>query len=76
MNTSNESRKAIAKARLGREHIEENMLLRSQEEINQHSLADIESESRESMVKQRQHEEHTKETMLSRTEAQINQDKQ
>ncbi len=76
MNTSNEARKAMAKARLHQEHIDENILLRSQEEINQNSLQDLESESRESMVKQRQHEEHTKKTMLSRTATEINQTEQ
>ena len=76
MNTQDESRKAMAKARLHQEHMDENILLRSQEEIDRHASHDIESESRESMVKHRQHEEHTKKTMLSRSEAEINQSKQ
>jgi hypothetical protein len=72
MNTQDESRKAMAKARLHQEHIDENILLRSQEEIDRHSNKDVESESRESMVKQRQQEEHTKKTMLTRSESEIN----
>lgn len=76
MDTNQESRKAMAKARLHQEHIDDNMLLRSQEEIERHSLEDIEPESRASMVKQRHHEEHTKKTMLSRTETEIDPTKQ
>jgi hypothetical protein len=72
MNTQKESRKAMAKARLHQEHIDENILLRSQEEIDRHSNEDVEAESRESMVKQRQQEENTKKTMLTRSEAEIN----
>ena len=72
MNTQDESRKAMAKARLHKEHIDENILLRSQEEIDRHSHHNIESESRESMVKHRQEEEHINKTMLSRSEAEIN----
>ncbi len=71
MTTQEEARKAMAELRQHKEHIEENMLLRSQEKMEQSSGQEIEAEARELMVEQRQQEEHSKETMLSRSEAEI-----
>ncbi|MDJ0647868.1 MAG: hypothetical protein QNJ60_04110 [Xenococcaceae cyanobacterium MO_188.B19] len=71
MTTQEEARKSMAEARHHEEHIEENMLTRSQEKIEQSSGEEIEAEARDLMVEQRQHQEHTKETMLSRSEAEI-----
>ena len=71
MNTQEEARKSMAEARHHEEHIEDNMLLRSEDNIEQSSSEEIESEARELMAQQRCHEEHTQETMLSRSEAEI-----
>lgn len=72
MTTQEEARKAMAKARQREEHIQENLLQRSQETIEQAANQDIETEARELMVEQRQEDKHIKETMLSRSEAEIN----
>ena len=71
MTTQEEARKAMAESRQHEEHIEENMLSRSQETIEQSSSQDIEEEARELMVEQRQHDKNIQETMLSRSEAEI-----
>ena len=71
MTTKKEARKAMAESRQQEEHIHENMLSRSQEEIEQSFSRDIEEEARELMVEQRQHDKHTRETMLSRSEEEI-----
>ena len=71
MTTQEEARKAMAESRQHEEHIEENMLSRSQEKIEQSSSQEIEQEARDLMVKQRQQGKHIQETMLSRSEAEI-----
>ena len=71
MNTQEEARKSMAEVRHHEEHIEDNMLQRSQEKIEQSSDQGIEAEARDLMAQHRQDEEHTKETMLSRSEAEI-----
>ena len=76
MNTQEEARKAMAESRQREEHIEENILHRSQEVIEQSPSQEIEAEARELMIEQRQHDKHQRETMLSRSEAEIdNKDK-
>lgn len=72
MTTQEEGRKAMAKARQHEEHIQENLLRRSQETIEQSSTSqDIEAEARELMTENRQEDKHIRETMLSRSEAEI-----
>ncbi|MGK7893605.1 MAG: hypothetical protein AB4372_08270 [Xenococcus sp. (in: cyanobacteria)] len=73
MTTKNEARKAMAESRQHEEHIQDNILSRSEEEIKQSPSQEIAEESRELMVEKRQQEKHTKETMLSRAEAEIGQ---
>ncbi len=73
MTTNQEARKAMAESRHHEEHIQENILSRSEEEIKQSPSQEIEEESRELMVEKRQHEKHTRKTMLSRSEAEIGQ---
>ena len=72
MNTQKKTRKLMAESRQHQEHIKENVLHRSQEEIQQSGNQNIELEARESIAEQRQRDRHTKETMLSRSEAEIN----
>ena len=71
MNTNEESRKAMAENRLHQEHLNRNVLHRSQAEVRQPSTKQLESEARELMVEQRKKEEHLHENMLCRTEAEI-----
>ncbi len=71
MTTQEEARKAMAKARQHEEHIQENLLQRSQETIEEAADRDIEAEARELMTQERQEDKHIKETMLSRSEAEI-----
>ena len=73
MSTRSEARKAMAQSRHHDEHIQENMLSRSEEEIQQSPSQKIAEESRELMIEKRQHEKHTRQTMLSRSEAEIGQ---
>ena len=73
MSTKNEARKAMAESRQHEEHIQENILSRSEEEIKQSQSQEIAEESRELMVGKRQQEKHTRKTMLSRSEAEISQ---
>lgn len=72
MSTQEEARKAMTENRQHQEHIQENMLSRSQAEIEKSSISEIEEEARETMVEKRQHDKHTRENMLSRSEAEIN----
>jgi hypothetical protein len=62
----------MAETRQHEKHLHENMLRRSEAEIEQTSNQEIEEEARELMVKKRQHEEHIQENILSRSEAEIN----
>ena len=71
MTTQDEARKSMAASRQHQEHIQENMLHRSQEKIEQSSSQEIEAEARELIVEQRQQDKHQRETMLSRSEAEI-----
>ena len=71
MSTKEEARKAMVESRQHEENIHDNMLLRSQEEIEHSSSQELEEESRELIVEQRQHDKHTQETMLSRSEEEI-----
>lgn len=71
MNTEEKARKTAAKSRQQEEHIEQNLLIRSQEEIKQTPSQTIESEARKLMVEQHQETEHLKATMLSRSKAEL-----
>ncbi|HHP7231992.1 MAG TPA: hypothetical protein ACFCUY_14180 [Xenococcaceae cyanobacterium] len=71
MTTQEEARKAMAQSRQQEEHLDENMLSRSQEKIAQDSSPEIGEEARELIVGQRQHDQNTRDTMLSRSEAEI-----
>ena len=71
MTTQEEARKAMAESRQHQEHVNENILRRSQDKIEQSSSQEIEQEARELMVEKRQHDKHTRETMLSRSEEDI-----
>lgn len=71
MTTQEEARKSIAKSRHQEEHIEKNMLLRSETEIEQSFSQEIEAEARNLMAEKHQQNKHIKETMLSRSEAEI-----
>ena len=75
MDTQEKARKLMAESRQHEEQIDENVLLRSQEEIQKSGNQDMESEARESMSEQRQEDRHRRETMLSRSEAAINKGK-
>ena len=76
MDTQEKARKLMAESRQHQEHIEENTLLRSQQEIHQSGSPDIESKARELISEQRQHNQHLKETMLSRSESDMDSQKQ
>ncbi|GAB4544885.1 MAG: hypothetical protein Tsb0014_38970 [Pleurocapsa sp.] len=71
MTTQEEARRAMAQARRDGEHLQDNLLHRSQEIIEQSSGQEIEETARELMTEQRQEDQHLKETMLSRSEAEI-----
>lgn len=71
MSTKEEARKEMVKSRQHEEHIQENMLLRSEEELEHSSSEELEEESRELIVEQRQYDKHLQETMLSRSEEEI-----
>ncbi len=71
MSTKEQARKAMVESRQHEEHVHENMLLRSQEEIEHSSSSELEEESRELIVEQRQQDKHTQETMLSRSEEEM-----
>ena len=72
MSTQEEARKVMAESRQHKEHIQENILYRSQEAIEQSSDQEIEAEARELTVEQRQQQKHQRETMLSRSESELN----
>lgn len=71
MTTQEEARKVMAQYRQHEEHIQENMLRRSQEKINEASNQEIEEEARELMVEQRQQDKQKRENILSRAEEKI-----
>ncbi|WP_144864201.1 hypothetical protein [Hyella patelloides] len=75
MNTEKKARKTVAKSHQQEEHIEQNLLIRSQAEIKQTSSQKIELEARKLMVEQQQETEHLKATMLSRSKAEIDERK-
>lgn len=73
MTTQDESRKLMAKERQHREHLKENILGRSVEEVKTHMKKEITDEqARELIARERRHDQHLKENMSSRTTEEIN----
>ena len=71
MSTQEDARKVMAKSRQHDENIQQNMLSRTEAEIENLSQSEIEQESRELMIEQRDHNRHIKQSMLSRSEAEL-----
>ncbi len=73
MTTQDETRKLMAKERQHREHLKENMLSRTVEEVETHLKKEITDEqARELMARERRHDQHRKENMSSRATEEIN----
>lgn len=73
MNNQEEARKAITKNRQHKQNVQQNMLNRTEAEIEQLPKSTINEESRELVVKERKHQRHLQDSLLSRSEAEINQ---
>ncbi len=71
MSTQEESRKLMVKGRQHQEHLKENILSRTIEEVETHTIEDTTEQSRELITRDRQHDEHLEENMLSRATEEI-----
>lgn len=73
MSTQEEARKAMSTNRHHQQNVQQNMLNRTEAEIEQLPQSTINEESRELVVKERKHQRHLQDSLLSRSEAEINQ---
>ena len=71
MSTKEESRKLMAKERQHQEHLKENILSRTIEEVETHTIEDTTEQARELVTRDRQRDEHLKENILSRATEEI-----
>lgn len=71
MNTEEEARKLMTQKRRHEENLHENMVSRSNEEIENQDLVEIDEKARELVTNHRQHEEHIEENMLNRSNEEI-----
>ena len=76
MSTQEESRKLMVKGRQHQEHLKENILSRTIEEVETHTvethtIEDTTEQARELVTRDRQHDEHLEENMLSRATEEI-----
>ena len=73
MTTEDETRKLMAQERQHREHLKENMLGRTVEEVETHMKKEVTDEqARELMARERRHDHHLQENMSSRATEEIN----
>gem|GEM_PF-3474752 len=66
MNTNDQARELMAKKRQQAEHINEAMLNRSVEEVENQDMVNTSERARELLVEDRLHDEHIQENMLNR----------
>ena len=71
MNTEQQARQLMAKHRRHEEHLHENMVSRSTEELESQNIAEIEEKSRELTADHRQHEKHIEDNILNRANEEI-----
>lgn len=71
MSTQEEARKLMAKERQHEEHLKENMLSRTVEEVETQTIEETTEQARELMTRERQHDKHLEENMLSRATEEI-----
>ncbi|MGV2830761.1 hypothetical protein [Myxosarcina sp. GI1(2024)] len=73
MSTQDETRKLMAKERQHREHLKENILGRTVEEVKAHIKNEITDEqARELIARERRHDQHLKENMSGRATEEFN----
>ena len=72
MNTQEEARKAMVENRQKKEHTQQTMLSRSEENLVNLTNPELVEESRELIAEKRQDEKHRQESILSRSEEEIN----
>ena len=71
MSTQDETRKLMAKERQHREHLKENILGRTVEEVKiKNEITD--EQARELIARERRHDQHLKENMLGRATEEFN----
>lgn len=71
MTTQEEARKAMVEARQKEEHIQQTILSRAEENLEETTNSDIAEEARESIAQKRQEEKNLRESVLSRSEEAI-----
>ncbi|BAU67136.1 hypothetical protein STA3757_45460 [Stanieria sp. NIES-3757] len=71
MSTEEQARKSMAESRHNEQHLQETMLNRAEEKLEQSGSKAIEKEARERLVESRQHDKHVQQSMLTRSEEEI-----
>lgn len=71
MSTQEDARKTMAKSRQHDKNIQQNMLSRTEAEIESLSHSEIDRESRELIVEHRDRDRDLRQSMLTRSEAEI-----